>query len=236
MEVLVEEVECFFGGVEVAVDLLFEAMFEDGRENGAWFQATLDKVSSEDEWLWRFFCDGEALGIFSEYPDGFEIVMVGRSHVAFEDICQEVQASCIDSEFPVCSVAIATHYFVCSHMAGDELGDEFVQVVVEPEPMQETEGWFDACQVVSLASQKAVGIAFCGCRFPEVVAEDGERQDKIVEAVVVSFFGHDVQGEEGMVPDIAFGVPFRCLLAADKAFEFREVSNPSAVLQEGEAS
>lgn len=120
-------------------------------------------------------------------------------------------------------------------MAGDKGEDELLEVVVEPESAEEVAGGGEALDIVSGGADDAVGVGVGGAWLAEVVAEDGGHEREVVVSVSVSEGGGDVEGLEGVFPDVALGVPEGCLLAADGGLELGIEARPAAVAEKAES-
>jgi hypothetical protein len=64
------------------------------------------------------------------------------------------------------------------------------------------------------------------------MAEDGEGHDEVIMAAPSSQGDGGIECKEGVVPDVAFGMPGGILRAVDEGLQFRVVVDPAAVSEE----
>jgi hypothetical protein len=179
-------------------ELFVHELMEDFAHLGAWGSAEPLEVMTGEKWF-RFNFFLRKLGEFGgEKVVNIELSVAGGAVDSVE--LEFFQKSGASEETLESTDAHVGGVFE-GHVVGDASGDGANFVVGKAEAAENFFGHAGADSFVAKESDAAVGIGFRGRRFPDIVEEGGEGEDR----------GRIFQvGEEeaGMDPDISFGVVF----------------------------
>lgn len=237
-EIGVEPGEGVGKGGEGAFELGVVGGFKDGFEMGAGFPAAFEEVAAEDEGRGGGVFDLEAAGGVAEPVEGGEGSAGERGAagvVGGGEAEEAVDAADFAGEAADGGVAGAGFVKgVGFEVVENEDDDLFDEVLLAGEAFEEGAGGHFALLFVAEGADVAVAV-FSGGGFAEVVAEDGEADHEVFAGIAEAFAGEGVEAVEGVDPDVAFGVPFGVLGAADEGVEFGVMADPAGVVQKAEA-
>ena len=114
-------------------------------------------------------------------------------------------------------------------MVSHERADLVEQPLRRPQPAEETSCRFDSGPVVAGRAE-----LFSNERLAKIVAENREHERFVVLAAAAKIRG-PVEGQHGMVPYVAFGMPARVLGHADECLDLRKESHEARLAEKVEA-
>ena len=199
------------GGVKLTVELELEKAIEQLAHRRPRGYPQGDEVTALDDGFGLAIADGERGGTFDQpgaRREGIIFKPATSARVGFGYIYQSVDTFNLASQSANRTVTgVGGEQLIRAHVRADQVEDGRNQVRFPSEPIEKAPGGLNPGGLMVGRAPAAIRKDGVG-GFSKVVTKHGEPDDEVLFAIILAKEGKGIHAGEGVVPDIALGVPF----------------------------